>query len=63
MTHTYGVAKRQSPVLLLLSLHLFQCMVLYLLGYKLLPLLATQLLHHLDPPRFGVVDLGGEFFY
>jgi len=54
------VAECQPRVLLLLSLHLVQCEVLSLLGYYLLPLLATHLLSHLDPPRLGVVDLGGH---
>ena len=34
-------------------------MVLSLLK-KLLTLLITQLLRHLNPPRLGVVDLGGQ---
>ena len=54
------VAERQSRVLLLLSHHLVQCKVLSLLGYNLLPLAAAHLLGHLDPPRLGVVDLGGQ---
>ena len=54
------VAERQSRVLLLLSYHLVQCKVLSLLGHNLLPLAAAHLLGHLDPPRLGVVDLGGH---
>jgi len=54
------VAECQARVLLLLTLHLVQCKVLSLLEYYLLPLLATYLLSHLDPPRLGVVHLGGH---
>ena len=54
------VAECQPRVLLLLSLHLIQCEVLSLLGYYLLPLLATHLLSHLNPLRLGVVHLGGH---
>ena len=56
----WEVAERQLRVLLLLSHHMVKCKVLSLLGYELLPLAAAHLLSHLDPPRLGVVTLGGH---
>ena len=46
--------------MLLLSLRLVQSKILPLLGYNLLPLAAAHLVSHLDPPRQGVVILGGQ---
>ena len=54
------MAERQTGVLLLLTLQLFQYEVPSLLGYELLPLALAHLLSHLYPLCLRIVNLCGH---